>query len=246
MKVTFLGTNGWYDTQTGNTSCVLIETESRFIILDAGFGFYKVKKYILSEKPVSLFITHLHYDHLIGLHTLPILRLAQGIDVYANKIIMNGLRSFLRRPYTTPVLLLPTKIRFHAVTGSSGSPVRFKTARLRHPVPCHGYKFYADGKTVSYCTDTGLCGNLKKLAEDTDLFITECSMAPGDKSPNLFHLTPRTAASAAGEAGAKRLALFHFDPAKYPTPDSRKEAQRAAAAIFKDTIAASDGTVIEI
>jgi ribonuclease BN (tRNA processing enzyme) len=246
MKITFLGTNGWYDTETGNTSCVLVETADRFIILDAGYGFYKVRKHILSDKPVSLFITHLHYDHLIGLHTLPILKLKQGVDIYANRSIMRGLKNFLKRPYTTPALLLPTKLRFHSVWGNSGSPIKFHTAKLRHSVTCHGYKFYADGKTLSYCTDTGLCDNLKELAADTDLLITECAMAAGDKSPNLFHLTPETAASVACEYGSKRLALFHFDPAKYPTLENRKLAQSAAANIFKDTIAANDGTIIEV
>ena len=71
-------------------------------------------------------------------------------------------------------------------------------------------------------------------------------MAPGDRSPNLFHITPETAASVAKDAGAKRLALCHFDPAKYPTLDSRKTARNAASAIFRETIAANDHTVIEI
>jgi ribonuclease BN (tRNA processing enzyme) len=59
-------------------------------------------------------------------------------------------------------------------------------------------------------------------------------------------MTPEAAASAAREACAKKLALFHFDPGKYPTLDSRQEAGNAAKAIFKDTIAANDGTIIEI
>ncbi|MDP3790543.1 MAG: ribonuclease Z [Candidatus Omnitrophota bacterium] len=246
MKIIFLGTNGWYDTETGSTPCILIETVDRFIVLDAGFGFYKVKKYVTSKKPVSLFISHLHYDHLIGLHTLPIFKLDQGIDIYANKIIMKGLKSFLKRPYTSPVLLLPTKVRFHTITGDADSPVKFETARMRHSVPCHGYKFYIEGKTVTYCTDTGLCNGLEKLAGGADLLITECAMAPGDKSPNIFHITPETAAEVAARAGAKKLALCHFDPAKYPTIDSRKCAQDVAKAIFKETVATSDGMVVEV
>ncbi len=246
MKIIFLGTNGWYDTETGNTPCVLIETKERFIVLDAGFGFRKVKQYINSEKPVSLFISHLHYDHIIGLHTLPIFKLPQGIDIYANKAIMKGLCSFLKRPYTSPPLLLPTKLRFHTVTGNSTSPIAFDTARMRHSVPCHGYRFKIENKSIAYCTDTGLCKSLKKLAKGADLLITECAMAPGDKSPNLFHITPETAASVAREMGAKKLALVHFDPAKYPTLSSRKAAEYAARTIFNDVIAAYDNTVIEI
>jgi ribonuclease BN (tRNA processing enzyme) len=246
VKATFLGTNGWYDTLTGNTPCVLIETEKRYIVLDAGYGFYKVKQLASADKPVDLFISHLHYDHLIGLHTLPIFKLTRGIDVYANKAIMKGLKGFLKRPYTSPPLLLSTKLRFHGVTGGSGSPVEFETLKLRHSVTCHGYRFRLEGKTVVYCTDTGECGNMKKLAKGADLLITECAMAPGDKSPNLFHLTPETAATVAAGAGVKKLALFHFDPAKYPDLESRKTAEKAARAIFADTIAANDTTIIDL
>lgn len=246
MKVTFLGTNGWYDTETGSTPCVYIEADERFIVLDAGFGFYKLKDRIRSEKPVSLFISHLHYDHLIGLHTLPIFKLAQGIDIYANKIMIKDLKAFLRRPFTSPPALLSTKIRFHAISGASNDPVKFDTLRLRHSVPCYGYSFSVEGKKITYCTDTGICGNLRKIAKGSDLLITECAMAPGDKTPNLFHLTPEIAASVAAENGVKKLALFHFDPAKYPDLDSRTAAERSAQNIFKNTIAAFDSTVVEV
>src|SRR3989338_1828753 len=113
MKIIFLGTNGWYDTATGNTPCVLIETNEQYIVLDAGFGFYKLKEHVRTERPVLLFISHLHLDHLIGLHTLPIFKLPQGIDIYAPKNELRLVRSFLKRPFTSPPLLLATKIRFH-------------------------------------------------------------------------------------------------------------------------------------
>ncbi len=70
MKITFLGTNGWYDTSTGNTICILVETDKYNIVLDAGNGLYKIDRYISSEKPVYLFLSHFHLDHIIGLHIL--------------------------------------------------------------------------------------------------------------------------------------------------------------------------------
>lgn len=41
MRIIFLGTNGWYDTQTGNTICILMESNDYYFILDAGNGLYK-------------------------------------------------------------------------------------------------------------------------------------------------------------------------------------------------------------
>ncbi|MCX5678740.1 MAG: ribonuclease Z [Candidatus Omnitrophica bacterium] len=246
MKISFLGTNGWYDTATGNTSCVLAETDAHYIIFDAGSGFQKARDIITSDKPVFLFISHLHLDHLFGLHTLPLFRIAQGIDIYAPRNAVKLLHGFLKRPFTSPPFLLNTKLRFHALEGRERFPFDFEMRKLRHAVPCYGYRIGFRGRTIAYCTDTGECRNLGRLASEADLLITECAMAPGDKSRNLFHLTPEAAAKAALNASAKKLALFHFDPGKYPAFENRKKAEDSAKKIFPGTIAANDGTEITI
>lgn len=246
MQVTFLGTNGWYDTATGNTPCVLVETDDLYAVLDAGTGFQKLRTLVNTEKPVMLFISHLHLDHLIGLHTLPLFKFAQGIDIYAPAGMERLLRGFLRRPFTSDPERLPLRLRFHALDRKSRLPFKFEMLRLRHSVPCYGYRFALPGGSVAYCTDTGMCLNLKKLARQADLLITECAMAPGDKSPNLFHITPETAARVAAGSGAGKLALFHFDPGKYPSFAERDAAEASARRIFPDTIAARDGTTITL
>ena len=82
MKIVFLGTNGWYDSATGNTVCILIETDEASILLDAGNGLYKADRYIGPEKPVNLFISHTHLDHIIGLHLLPNRRLQHQVILF--------------------------------------------------------------------------------------------------------------------------------------------------------------------
>jgi hypothetical protein len=52
VKIIFLGTNGWYDSETGNSICTLIDTQDHYIILDAGNGIYKADRYIKKDKPV--------------------------------------------------------------------------------------------------------------------------------------------------------------------------------------------------
>jgi len=51
FSIHFLGTNGWYDTDTGNTICILIDTEEYGIILDAGNGIYKLDTLTSLNKP---------------------------------------------------------------------------------------------------------------------------------------------------------------------------------------------------
>ncbi len=246
MKITFLGTNGWYDSSTGNTVSVLVDTDDEYIILDAGFGFYKIKDYIKSKKPVYLFISHLHLDHIIGLHTLPLLHLGQGIDVFLPKALRKDLHAFLRIPFMYPLGLLPTRLRFHNALGRSIVPLKFETAVLRHRVRCYGYRFHLKGGEVAYCTDTGMCDNLHRLAQGADVLIAESAMSYEDEGLNLFHITPQTAAKVARDAGVKRLFLSHFDPVSYPSIKDRKKAEAAAQKIFVNTVAADDGTAINI
>jgi ribonuclease BN (tRNA processing enzyme) len=52
LKTTFLGTNGWYDTATGNTVCILIETGKYDIVLDAGNGIHRLDGYVSGRKPL--------------------------------------------------------------------------------------------------------------------------------------------------------------------------------------------------
>ena len=70
MKITFLGTNSWFSTKTGNTVCALIEAEDFYIILDAGDGIHKLGKYFKGDKPIYMFLSHFHFDHIIGFHAM--------------------------------------------------------------------------------------------------------------------------------------------------------------------------------
>lgn len=105
MKVTFLGTNGWYDTVTGNTCSVLVQSEKYDIIFDAGNGIAKADRYITQKKPVYLFISHLHIDHIAGLHTLVKFRLQQGLHICTQRERYQTFMrlSVSRSPYHFPV-----------------------------------------------------------------------------------------------------------------------------------------------
>jgi len=246
MKITFLGTNGWFDTKAGNTTCALIETKGCYIALDAGGGFYKVKDMVKDARPVYLFLSHLHLDHIIGLHTLPIFKFRQGIDIYMPKGMKEYLKAFLNKPYTSAPEELATKIRLHEVDTERPAEFALRFARLLHSPVCYGFRFEIEGKIVTYCTDTGVCEELRSLAKGCDLLITECSFKPGEDLGKAAHLTPEAAAKIAKDSGVKKLALIHFDAGRYPDIDSRRIAEGAARKIFPETFAAFDGQEIDL
>lgn len=247
MKVTFLGTNGWYDSATGNTVSVLAETKDFDIILDAGNGIAKADRYITQEKPVYLFLSHMHIDHIAGLHTLCKYRLKKGMVIFTQTGTRDALERFVAEPYTVPFSILPFDNEVRELSqGTHHLPFTVTCLPLVHPVPCFGYRLEVDGRAIAYCADTGFCENAVTLARHTDLLITECGLKPRGKSPDWPHLNPQDATEIARRAGAKRLALTHFGAEVYRTLAERRAVQDTFQKDFPGLIAATDGLTIEL
>jgi ribonuclease BN (tRNA processing enzyme) len=249
MKAIFLGTNGWYDTETGNTICTLVSSRDYDIILDAGNGFHKVDRHISgnSRKPVYLFISHFHLDHIIGLHILNKFKFPQGLTICGPAGTREILGTFVNSPFTVSFSQLPFAVNICELPEEHGKvPFSVEARELLHSTLTLGYRIETEGKIITYCPDTGYCENAVTLSKRADLLIAECAYKNGQFSESWPHLNPETAAAIAGEAEAKRLALVHFDAETYKTIADRKEAERAAQKIFKNTFVATDDMAIEV
>lgn len=249
MKAIFLGTNGWYDTETGNTICILLSTRDYDIILDAGNGFHKTDLFIPENrrKPVYLFISHFHLDHIIGLHILNKFTFPKGLTICGPAGSRDILGTFVNSPFTVSFAQLPFAVTIRELPEELGTiPFSVEVRELLHSTLTLGYRIEIEGKVVTYCPDTGYCENAVTLSQNADLLIAECAYKNGQFSESWPHLNPETAASIAREAGAKRLALVHFDAEIYKTMGERKEAGRAAQQIFENTFVATDDMAIEI
>ena len=247
MQVTFLGTNGWYDSPTGNTVSVLIQSKDYDIILDAGNGIAKADRYITQDKPTFLFLSHMHIDHIAGLHTLCKFRFKKELRIFTQEGTRELLDTFVNEPYTVPFAILPFRNSVRELAaGSHNLPFPVTCLPLVHPAPCFGYRIELEGKVITYCTDTGVCDNAVTLARNADLLITECGLKPGVSSPDWPHLNPETAIAIAKEAGAKRLALTHFGAEVYRTIEERQDVLERFAPQYPGLIAATDNLTIDI
>ncbi len=247
MKIIFLGTNGWFDTKTGNTVCALIKADTCNIILDAGFGLAKAGRYLDAKKPTAIFLSHLHLDHIVGLHVLAKFKFPKGLVIYAPKSALKSLRAFIAQPFTVPLRSLPFKVK---ITGASKkmrfAGIKINSLKLVHSSDCLGYRFQCHGKTIAYCTDTGSCGNILRLAQNADLLISECALQKGQDHGGWPHLDPEQAALLAKKANVRRLVLTHFDAENHPDKKDRSIAQKHARKIFRKSIAAVDGLTITL
>lgn len=253
MKIVFLGTNGWYTNQIGNTSCILIDSSEGYIILDAGNGFYKIDEYIKEKKPISLFISHFHLDHVSGLHTLSKFEFHQGIDVYVGQGRGKDFETLLHPPYTIGfhpnpqnITNLQTPIRLHElVEGNHNIPFPVSVIELFHAYRNHGFRFILEGKVVAYSGDCGETQKSLKLAEKANILIHECSFDKDLPAAKTWgHVTSEQAAKIAKDGKVGKLILTHFDPILFPTLESRADGANRARKIFPETIAAYDDLIV--
>lgn len=247
MELIFLGTSGWYDSPAGNTVCALLRTRRFDIVLDAGNGIYKLDEYCDGSRPVFLLLSHFHLDHTEGLHILTKFRLKKGLTICGPKGARRLLNILINKPFTVPLANLPYPVKILELPGEKAElPFKVKTLPLEHADPVLGFRLEVDGKTVTYCTDTGFCANALELAKGADLLITECAHLPGESNPGWPHFNPETAGRLAAGAGVKQLALTHLSSSRYPTPASRKLALNHARKTFAGTLLGRDGLRVKV
>ena len=249
MKIIFLGTNGWFATQTGNTNCILLDTKKYYIVIDAGDGIYKIDQYITEDKPVYLFISHLHIDHIEGLHMLSKFKFTKPLNIFSHPGSAKFINIFKHPPFSSELKNLKYPAILNEIPeGKHNAPFTFQALQLLHAnISCFGYKFFLDNKIVTYCADTGICENDLLLARDSDVLIHECSFLETEKRKIKWgHTAPLEAAQLAKDAKVKKLILTHFDASKYKTFDNRQWAEDQAKKIFPNTVYAKDDMIIEI
>lgn len=215
INIYFLGTNGWYDTDLGNTICTFIKHHEYNIILDAGFGIQKLDYVCDFKKETYLFITHLHIDHICGLHLLVKFKFQRGLKIFLKKGLKDKLINFLSKDYTVPKEMLSYELEIGELDNRIKFPFKLVFLPLVHSVPTLGYRFEIDDKVISYIMDTGYCKNVIKLSKNADLLITESAFLKGECNEKWPHLNPDLAEKIKKEAGAKKLILTHFGADKY-------------------------------
>ncbi|MFX0060499.1 MAG: MBL fold metallo-hydrolase, partial [Candidatus Heimdallarchaeota archaeon] len=218
-----------------------------YIILDAGDGIYKIDQYIIEEKPIILLLSHLHLDHIIGLHSFAKFHFNQKIKIYGYNGTIKGINTIIKHPYSSPFNELPLNVQVHDLDeGKHNIGFEFTGKLLVHADPCLGYRIEIEDRIITYCTDTGICPNLFDLAKSADIFITECSYKSGQEKWGWPHLKPEEAAEVAVKSKVKKLILTHFDASIYKTMNDRKEAEEKAKGLFPRAMAAFDGLQIVI
>ncbi len=247
MKVKLHGTRGSYPlssesgkTYGGNTPCVEIRGGSRRLVLDAGTGILGID--FDAEYPsdrIDIFLTHLHMDHIQGLaFCKPLFNPNKEVHLWGPKdstySLQQRLNQYLSPPlFPIPLRDIPSKLQIHELGNSTMELGDFTITSefISHPGPTLGYRIQYGGKTVCYLPDhEPVIGRSRLYPEDgwvsgfdlahgADLLIHDAQYTKKEykSKPGWGHSSMNLAAQFCDRAGAKRLVLFHHDPAHSDT-----------------------------
>ena len=98
--------------------------------------------------------------------------------------------------------------------------------------------YLEEGKKIAYITDTLICDNCYKTAQNADILICEATYSSKltNKSEEYGHMTAKQAGQIANRSNAKQLVLIHFS-ARYK---NTQEIEEDARGIFDNVICSND------
>lgn len=85
----------------GATSCYIIKAGQHAVVLDCGTGLYQARPYLKDCTQIDILLTHLHYDHILGLLDWSVFPETARVRVYA------GVEHYSRQYNPTDILKVP-------------------------------------------------------------------------------------------------------------------------------------------
>jgi phosphoribosyl 1,2-cyclic phosphodiesterase len=257
----------------GNTSCVEVSLDDgTTLILDAGTGIRRLGAELMDRgtRHVNLLLTHLHLDHVEGLRFFaPMWDEDVAVDIWGPPSPVMSLRERIARAFSPPLFPVelgdvPAQVTFHDVPRHpwrvEGASV---TARLVvHPGATVGFRIEAATASFAYVPDhePALCGPIGdrsidwlsggSIASDVDMLFHDAQYFEDEYEARIGwgHSSVADAVAFTRVVGARRVLLFHHEPAHADGSLERLEA-RARSLYGRDgapPTLAREGMVVEL
>ncbi len=274
MKVIFYGVRGSiprsgkeFVEYGGNTSCIAVETEDSLFLFDAGTGIVNINYDEFGRKPIHLFFTHYHYDHIIGFpFFIPFfMRKKVEIRIY-------GPRFKNLSPKKIVDLFMNKRFIPYTIKDFKNIPQGFSEIKNQKPLifndnikiiphyfsehPIDGvfvYEFLKDNKKIVIATDIETKkSNEKRLIDvsmDSELLIMDSHFTDKDyqklirAGKEYGHSTFTKSQKIAKKANVKKLFFYHYNPSY---TDSFLEKIKDECVTFENSEFSKEGLKFEL
>jgi phosphoribosyl 1,2-cyclic phosphodiesterase len=223
----------------GHSACVEFEPHGsadaeRFFVCDMGSGARAFGEHIMARQSgrpatVNVFMSHVHWDHIMGFPFFrPAYQSAFHIRIHGCHETLEHAFRLQQAPPCFPVAFshLTARIEFvHLPPGESREidGVRVTAQKQLHSGDSYGYRFEADARSLVYTTDSE--HKLDNRADtqsfvgffrDADLVVFDAMYSLADAvsvKADWGHSSNVVGVELCQLARAKRLALYHHEPA---------------------------------
>ena len=201
------------------------------LVLDAGTGLRELGKVLMREgrsSPVHLFLSHTHWDHVMGLPFFaPLYDKSNHLLVYplANEAQERFQRNiFDDIHFPVSVNDIPSKVEFARPEGEVWrvGTAQVRRIQLNHPGGAQGFRIDDGGVSIAYLTDNEIdaartlvtVDDLARFADGVDLLIHDAQYVPTDMphKRGFGHSLVEDVLKLGQFASPSRLVLFHHDP----------------------------------
>ena len=248
----------------GHSSCVEVRTaDNELIIFDMGTGFISLGKALLKEenppKSAHVFISHFHWDHIIGyLGFAPFFHDWFSCNIYGkeDKLSIDEIFEHIHNYTFWPVEMPMYKAKFNLNTFPAeglqiSDSIKIKSILHGHPNGANSYRLEVGNTVIVYCTDIEhpedhLNPNAIEIARDADILINDAQFTdeelPAHKGWG--HSSWQQSTAIAKKANVKQLVLFHHSPNNNDAAINKIE--KDAQEVFKNTVASREGLEIKL
>lgn len=214
----------------GNTTCYVLKKGDYALVIDAGTGLYAAKPLFVDCKKVDIILTHVHYDHILGLldwGTLPDKSILTFYGNFEKWVGDKTIDTFFGKPFW------PAKSDFGIVNvPDDDTPLIFNDElEIRfydsnHPNFSKEFIIrYADRKMVVMFDNEKSDSLDLSLIKDADLLLYDGMYTDEiyPKKKGYGHSTYQEGVKLAVEATPNRLIITHHDPLNEDTVLNRYE-----------------------
>jgi phosphoribosyl 1,2-cyclic phosphodiesterase len=223
----------------GHSACVEFETRAsgdadQYFVCDMGSGARAFGDHVLArqagrEATVHVFMSHVHWDHIMGFPFFgPAYHPQFRIRIYGCHDELEHAFRLQQEPPCFPVPFSHLTARIEFVQLAPGETreiggVQVRTQKQLHSGDSYGYRFEADGRSFVYTTDSEHkledredTRNFVAFFRQADLVVFDAMYSLADSisvKADWGHSSNVVGVEMCQQAGARRLALYHHEPA---------------------------------